>query len=86
MDQHTLIAPSLSWTGERASLTLAYEYNDYISPLDRGTVFTGGHPANISYDKRLDEKWSNKVDISETATARFEYQRSDDWKTRLTYG
>ncbi|WP_081011094.1 TonB-dependent siderophore receptor, partial [Pseudomonas syringae group genomosp. 3] len=86
VDQHTLIAPSLSWTGERASLTLAYEYNDYISPFDRGTVFTGGHPADISYDKRLDEKWSNTVGISETATARFEYQLSDDWKTRLTYG
>jgi iron complex outermembrane receptor protein len=26
------------------------------------------------------------VGISETATARFEYQLSDDWKTRLTYG
>ncbi|WP_081003476.1 TonB-dependent siderophore receptor [Pseudomonas savastanoi] len=86
VDQHTLIAPSLSWTGERASLTLAYEYNDYISPFDRGTVFTGGHPADISYDKRLDEKWANTVGISETATARFEYQLSDDWKTRLTYG
>ncbi|EGH72162.1 TonB-dependent siderophore receptor [Pseudomonas syringae pv. aceris str. M302273] len=86
VDQHTLVAPSLSWTGERASLTLAYEYNDYVSPFDRGTVFTGGHPADISYDKRLDEKWANTVGISETATARFEYQLSDDWKTRLTYG
>jgi iron complex outermembrane receptor protein len=56
VDQHTLIAPSLSWTGERASLTLAYEYNDYVSPFDRGTVFANGHPADISYDKRLDEK------------------------------
>ena len=86
VDQHTLIAPSLSWTGERASLTLAYEYNDYVSPFDRGTVFSNGHPADISYDKRLDEKWANTVGISETATARFEYQLSDDWKTRLTYG
>lgn len=86
VDQHTLIAPSLSWTGERASLTLAYEYNDYVSPFDRGTVFSNGHPANISYRKRLDEKWSNTVGISESATARFEYQLSEDWKTRLTYG
>ena len=86
VDQHTLIAPSLSWTGERASLTLAYEYNDYVSPFDRGTVFSGGHPSDISYNKRLDEKWANTVGISETATARFEYQLSDDWKTRLTYG
>ncbi|MEE4803026.1 TonB-dependent siderophore receptor [Pseudomonas alliivorans] len=86
VDQHTLIAPSLSWTGERASLMLAYEYNDYVSPFDRGTVFSGGHPTDVSYNKRLDEKWANTVGISETATARFEYQLSDDWKTRLTYG
>ena len=86
VDQHTLIAPSLSWTGERASLTLAYEYNDYVSPFDRGTVFRNGHPADISYARRLDEKWANTVGISETVTARFEYQLSDDWKTRLTYG
>ena len=86
VDQHTLIAPSLSWTGDRASVTFAYEYNDYVSPFDRGTVFSNGHPADVSYDKRLDEKWANAVGISETATARFEYQLSDDWKTRLTYG
>lgn len=86
VDQHTLIAPSLSWTGDRASVTFAYEYNDYVSPFDRGTVFSNGHPADVSYDKRLDEKWANTVGISETATARFEYQLSDDWKTRLTYG
>ncbi|WP_442965213.1 TonB-dependent siderophore receptor [Pseudomonas sp. JDS28PS106] len=86
VDQHTLIAPSLSWTGDRASVTFAYEYNDYLSPFDRGTVYSNGHPADVSYDKRLDEKWANTVGISETATARFEYQLSDDWKTRLTYG
>lgn len=86
VDQHTLIAPSLSWTGDRASFTFAYEYNDYVAPFDRGTVFSNGHPASVSYDKRLDEKWANTVGISETASARFEYQLSDDWKTRLTYG
>lgn len=86
VDQHTLVAPSLSWTGERASLTLAYEYNDYSDPFDRGTVFVDGHPAHVSYDKRLDESWAKTVGISQTASARFEYQLSDDWKTRITYG
>ncbi|MEH3023021.1 MAG: TonB-dependent siderophore receptor [Pseudomonas oryzihabitans] len=85
VDQHTLVAPSLSWTGERASLTLAYSYNDYTGPVDRGTVFVNGHPADIDYDKRLDEKWASTSGITETASARFEYQLSDDWKTRLTY-
>ncbi|WP_374941146.1 TonB-dependent siderophore receptor [Pseudomonas sp. 102515] len=85
VDQHTLVAPSLSWTGERASLTLAYSYNDYTGPVDRGTVFVNGHPSSASYDKRLDEKWASTSGITETASARYEYQLSDDWKTRLIY-
>ncbi|WP_430707818.1 TonB-dependent siderophore receptor [Pseudomonas benzopyrenica] len=85
VDQHSLVAPSLSWTGERASLTLAYSYNDYSGPVDRGTVFVNGHPSSASYDKRLDEKWSESKGITETASARYEYQLSDDWKTRLIY-
>ncbi|MFK7701482.1 TonB-dependent siderophore receptor [Pseudomonas caspiana] len=86
VNEHTLVAPSLSWTGERAKLTLAYEYNDYSSPFDRGTVFANGKPAAASYKDRLDERWAKTVGISETATAKFEYQLNDDWKTRVTYG
>lgn len=86
VSEHTLVAPSLSWVGERAKLTLAYEYNDYTSPFDRGTVFANGKPAAASYKDRLDERWAKTVGISETATAKFEYQLSDDWKTRVTYG
>lgn len=86
VDEHTLVAPSLSWVGERASLNLAYEYNDYSNPFDRGTVFVDGRPADVDYDKRLDEAWAKAVGISETVTARFEYELSDSWKTRLSYG
>lgn len=85
-NEHTLFAPSLSWVGERASLTLAYENNDYTSPFDRGTVFTNGRPSNISYKNRLDERWAKTTGISETATAKFEYQLTEDWKSRFTYG
>lgn len=84
-NQHTLVAPSLTWVGERSSLTLAYENNDYSGPFDRGTVFINGSPANISYKDRLDEHWAKAGGTSETATAKFEYQLTDDWKTRLTY-
>lgn len=86
VNEHTLVAPSLSWVGERAKLTLAYEYNDYAVPFDRGTVFANGKPAAGNYKDRLDERWAKNVGISETATAKFEYQLSDDWKTRITYG
>jgi iron complex outermembrane receptor protein len=86
VNEHTLVAPSLSWVGERAKLTLAYEYNEYSSPFDRGTVFANGKPAAGSYNDRLDERWAKTEGISETATAKFEYQLNDDWKTRITYG
>jgi iron complex outermembrane receptor protein len=86
VNEHTLVAPSLSWVGERAKLTLAYEYNEYSSPFDRGTVFANGKPAAGSYKDRLDERWAKTEGISETATAKFEYQLNDDWKTRITYG
>ncbi len=86
VEQHTLVAPSLSWTGDRASFTLAYEYNDYTSPFDRGTVFVNGHPADVSYKKRLDEPWAKTVGIAQNVTAHFDYQLNDDWKTRVTYG
>lgn len=86
VNESTLVAPSLAWTGERASLNLSYEYNEYSNPFDRGTVFTNGHPADIDYHKRLDEPWAKSVGIRETATARFEYELSEAWKTRVTYG
>jgi iron complex outermembrane receptor protein len=86
VDEHTLIAPSIAWVGDRASFSLAYTYNDYASPFDRGTVFVNGRPADISYRDRLDERWARTVGISQSTTARFEYQLNDDWRSRLTYG
>jgi iron complex outermembrane receptor protein len=72
--------------GDRASFSLAYTYNDYASPFDRGTVFANGHPADISYRDRLDERWAKTVGISQSTTAKFEYQLNDAWRSRLTYG
>lgn len=86
VSESSLVAPSLAWTGDRASLNLSYEYNEYADPFDRGTVFVNGHPADIDDDKRLDEPWAKSVGIREIATARFDYQLGDDWKTRFTYG
>ncbi len=86
VDEHTLIAPSIAWVGDRASFSLAYTYNDYASPFDRGTVFANGHPADISYRDRLDERWAKTVGISQSTTAKFEYQLNDAWRSRLTYG
>lgn len=85
-DEHTLVAPSIAWVGDRASFSLAYTYNEYSSPFDRGTVFVNGRPADISYRDRLDERWAKTVGTSQSTVAKFEYQLNDAWRGRLTYG
>lgn len=85
-EEHSLIAPSLSWEGERLRLNIAYEYKEYSSPVDRGTVIINGKPAKVSYNERFGESWSKAEGIDELLTATAEYQLSDDWSTRVTYG
>jgi len=53
-DQHTLLAPSLSWYGEKASFNISYQEYKYDIPYDRGTAFINGKPLNIPYNQRLD--------------------------------
>lgn len=84
--ENSLIAPSLSWEGERLRLNIAYEYKEYSTPVDRGTVIINGKPAKVSYNDRFGESWSKAEGIDELLTATAEYQLSDDWSTRLTYG
>lgn len=84
--ENSLIAPSLSWEGERLRLNLSYEYKEYSTPLDRGTVMINGKPAKVSYNDRFGESWSKAEGIDELLTATAEYQVSDDWVSRLTYG
>ncbi|MBL0950170.1 MAG: TonB-dependent siderophore receptor [Pseudomonas sp.] len=85
-EEHSLIAPSLSWEGERLRLNLAYEYKEYSTPVDRGTVIINGKPATVSYNDRFGESWSKAKGIDELLTATAEYQLTDQWSTRLTYG
>ncbi|MGG2399671.1 TonB-dependent siderophore receptor [Pseudomonas sp. SH1-B] len=85
-EEHSLIAPSLSWQGERLRLNLAYEYKEYSAPVDRGTVIINGKPAHTSYNDRFNEAWAKAEGIDELLTATAEYQLSDDWSSRLTYG
>ena len=49
-------------------------------------MIVNGKPANVSYNDRFGESWSKAEGIDELLTATAEYQLSDDWSTRLTYG
>lgn len=85
-DEHTLVAPSLSWTGEDVRVLLAYEHKEYSTPVDRGTVIVNGKPAKVSYNDRFGEAWAKAEGTDELFTARVEYQLNPDWLSRLTYG
>ncbi|ATP28753.1 TonB-dependent siderophore receptor [Chromobacterium violaceum] len=53
-----LIAPSLAWQDGADQALLAYEYQDFLTPYDRGTLFVNGAPLNIPRERRLDEAWN----------------------------
>jgi iron complex outermembrane receptor protein len=85
-DEHSLVAPSLSWTGDNLHLSLAYEHKEYSTPVDRGSVIVDGKPAKTDYHKRFSETWAKAEGTDELVTAKAEYQLNPDWLSRLTYG
>ncbi len=84
-NQHTLLAPSLSWFGEKASFNISYEEFKYDVPYDRGTAFINGKPLNIPYKERIDEAANHAWGKNKRLNTTWEYELSPDWKTRLTY-
>ena len=55
--RETLIAPSLAWYGRDTQVVLWYEYRDFLSPFDRGTVLDPRtmRPLDVPRTRRLDE-------------------------------
>ncbi len=48
-ERSTFIAPSLTWFGDNATVTMLYSHRDYKTPFDRGTIFdlTTKQPVNV---------------------------------------
>ncbi|AEB59781.1 TonB-dependent siderophore receptor [Ectopseudomonas mendocina] len=84
-DERSLIAPSLSWTGEDLRIDLSYQYKEYSTPVDRGTVLVNNRIANTRYNQQFGEPWAKNEGIDQIFDARVEYQLNQDWKTRFTY-
>lgn len=85
-DKHTLVAPSLQWYGEKASLLIGYSDYRYDIPYDRGTAFINGKPIDINYKNRLDDKANRAWGNNKTLNARYDWAFSDEWSTRVTLG
>lgn len=82
----TLIAPALSWHNANTQISLAYQYVDYTTPFDRGTVLVNGHPDDALRYTRYDEPWASSSGIQEQFRARLEQRLSDAWRVRGVYG
>lgn len=85
-DEHTLIAPSLQWFGEKANFLISYSEYRYDIPYDRGTAFIDGKPVDIGYKNRLDDKANYAWGHNKTLNAQYGWQFNEDWSTRLTLG
>ena len=81
-----LIAPSLAWQDGNSSARLSYEYLDFKTPYDRGTVFANGKPLNIPREQRLDEAWNIAEGTSQALNGSYSQQLNDSWQLKANLG
>lgn len=85
VNEHTLIAPSLSWFGENAAFTVSYMENKYDIPYDRGTAFIDGKPVGVPYNRRLDDGANHAWGKNKRLNAQYSFALDETWETRLNY-
>lgn len=85
--QRSLIAPSLSWYGEKTTVHVAYEHSEYKIPFDRGTVIDTrtGRPVDIPRERRLDAPYNVTRGSTDMLTATIEHALDDNWRLRAGY-
>lgn len=86
VNEHTLLAPSLSWYGDRANFNVSYVEYKYDVPYDRGTAFIGGKPVDIPYNRRLDDYANHAWGKNKRLNVSYGYNLNDVWETHLNYG
>lgn len=86
VNEHTLLAPSLSWYGERATFNISYVEYKYDVPYDRGTAFINGKPVDIPYNRRLDDSANHAWGKNKRLNVSYGYKLDDTWDTHLNYG
>jgi iron complex outermembrane receptor protein len=84
-DEHTLIAPSLSWFGDKAAFNISYSEYKYDIPYDRGTAFINGKPIDIPYNRRLDDYANHAWGKNKRLNTHYEYALDSTWTTRFNY-
>ncbi|MEP8682160.1 TonB-dependent siderophore receptor [Enterobacter ludwigii] len=83
----TFIAPSLTWFGDDATVTVLYSHRDYKTPFDRGTIFdlTTKQPVNVDRKTRFDEPFNITDGQSDLAQLNAEYRLNSQWTAKFDY-
>jgi iron complex outermembrane receptor protein len=85
--KRSMIAPSLAWSDDRSKLLLSYQYTEFSTPWDRGTVFYNGKPLNIARETRLGDALDVAQGHTQAATISYGRVLSNQWSldTRLAW-
>ncbi|MTD27699.1 TonB-dependent siderophore receptor [Erwinia sorbitola] len=86
-ERSSFIAPSLTWFGDDATVTVAYSHRNYNTPFDRGTIFdlNTGHAVDVSRETRFDEAYNITDGESDLAQLNTEYRINNQWTAKFDY-
>lgn len=86
-ERSTFIAPSLTWFGDDATVTVLYSHRDYKTPFDRGTIFDLNTKKAVNVDRktRFDEPFNVTDGQSDLAQLNAEYRLNSQWTAKLDY-
>ncbi|MEP8660045.1 TonB-dependent siderophore receptor [Enterobacter asburiae] len=86
-ERSTFIAPSLTWFGDDATVTVLYSHRDYKTPFDRGTIFDLNTKKAVDVDRktRFDEPFNVTDGQSDLAQFNAEYRLNSQWTAKFDY-
>ncbi|MCB4614513.1 TonB-dependent siderophore receptor [Enterobacter asburiae] len=86
-ERSTFIAPSLTWFGDDAIVTVLYSHRDYKTPFDRGTIFDLNTKKAVDVDRktRFDEPFNVTDGQSDLAQLNAEYRLNSQWTAKFDY-
>ncbi|HHI2444721.1 TPA: TonB-dependent siderophore receptor [Enterobacter cloacae] len=86
-ERSTFIAPSLTWFGDDATVTVLYSHRDYKTPFDRGTIFdlSTKQPVDVDRKTRFDEPFNVTDGQSDLAQLNAEYRLNSQWTAKFDY-
>ncbi|MBN4666511.1 TonB-dependent receptor [Pandoraea nosoerga] len=85
--RETLVAPALAYYGRDTQVVLSYEYRNFLTPFDRGTVIdpTTNKPLAVPARERLDDVHNEMAGQSHLAQLTVDHQFDAAWKAHLGY-